>query len=147
MADTRTPEQRRRIMQSVGQKATKPEMALRRLLHGRGYRYRVNQRRLPGTPDLVFPRRRCVIFVHGCFWHGHGCAKGKAPKSRLDYWGPKIARNRERDRAVAESLEKQGWRVMTVWQCEVGETDALWKRTVEFLGPPKKAIDFRVAIG
>lgn len=112
-------------MQSVKSKDTKPEMAVRRLLHSRGYRYRLHRKDLPGKPDIVFPGRKKAIFVHGCFWHWHGCAKGQLPKSRLDYWQPKLAKNIERDRTKQEQLESQGWQVLVVWQCETGDLDEL----------------------
>lgn len=134
--DTRTPEQRRRIMQSVGQKNTGPELAVRRIAHGLGYRFRLHRRDLPGTPDLVFSSRRKVVFVHGCFWHGHGCAKGRLPRSREDYWGPKIERNKERDEQACAELRATGWDVMTVWQCEAKESGKIVEKLVTFLGPP-----------
>jgi len=123
-------------MQSVGTKDTGPEVAVRRLLHGLGYRYRLHRRDLPGSPDIVFPGRRKVIFVHGCYWHGHGCSKGKLPKSRLDYWEPKIARNRQRDAEKEAALRKAGWDVLTLWQCEVKDLEALRPRLLVFLGSP-----------
>src|SRR5712664_2810518 len=102
MADTRTKEQRSRIMKSVGTYHTGPELTVRRLLHRLGYRYRLHRRDLPGRPDIVFPGRRKAIFIHGCFWHGHDCSKGKLPKSRTEYWTAKIRANQDRDaRAVA----------------------------------------------
>ena len=119
--DTRSPEQRRRIMQSVKQKDTAPEMVVRRLLHAAGYRYRLHRKDLPGRPDIVFGGRRKVIFVHGCFWHAHGCSKGQAPKSKVNYWGPKLAQNAERDARNVRSLEEAGWQVLTVWECETKE--------------------------
>jgi DNA mismatch endonuclease (patch repair protein) len=134
MADTRTQEQRRRIMQSVGQKDTLPEMLVRRLAHALGHRFRLHRRDLPGRPDLVFPRARKVIFVHGCYWHGHGCAKGQLPKSRIDYWGPKIARNRQRDAEAVDKLESSGWSVMTIWQCEAIQPEKLLRILKGFLG-------------
>src|SRR5690348_10768683 len=97
MADTRTPAQRSRIMASVQQRNTGPEWIVRRLLHSNGHRYRLHSKKLPGKPDIVFGARKKAIFVHGCFWHGHDCAKGRSPKSRLDYWGPKLEANRRRD--------------------------------------------------
>lgn len=139
--DTRTPEQRRRIMQSVRQKNTGPEMAVRRAAHRLGYRYRLHVA-MPGKPDLVFPRRRRIVFVNGCFWHGHkGCQKGAAPKSRQSYWLPKIRRNIERDAAVATALASEGWDVLTIWQCETLDSEALQARLRAFLGPPKNPID------
>ena len=133
MVDRVSPERRRYIMQRVGSRDTKPEMVVRRMLHALGYRYRLHRKDLPGRPDLAFPRRRKAIFVNGCFWHGHGCHLGQLPKSRLEYWGPKIRANRDRDERKAAELEAQGWRVMTVWQCELKEPDTALDRMVEFL--------------
>lgn len=125
MVDTRSPEQRRRIMQAVGTKNTRPEWVVRRWLYGRGYRYRLHPKTLPGRPDIVLPGRGLAIFVHGCFWHGHKCDKGRAPKSKLDYWGPKLLANRERDARKATELEDLGWRVLTVWECETKDEEML----------------------
>jgi len=133
LADTRTPAQRRHIMQSVKQADTGPEMIVRRLLHGMGYRYRLHRKDLPGRPDIVFGGRRKVVFVHGCFWHGHGCDKGQLPKSRLDYWAPKIEANMARDQKARRALEDDRWRVLEVWQCEIGDTRTLADRLVRFL--------------
>jgi DNA mismatch endonuclease (patch repair protein) len=88
---------------------------------------------LPGTPDIVFSARRKAIFVHGCFWHGHDCPKGRAPKSRLEYWGPKLKANRSRDARNATELEALGWQALTIWQCETKEPDTLLKRLTDFL--------------
>jgi DNA mismatch endonuclease, patch repair protein len=134
MADTRTPEQRRRIMQSVKGKDTTPEMVVRRLAFGAGYRYRLHSKALPGTPDLVFPARRKVIFVNGCFWHGHGCSKGRLPKSRPEFWGPKIDRNKQRDADALERLRLLGWKALTIWQCETKDSGALRRTLIKFLG-------------
>jgi len=134
MADTRTPEQRRRIMQAVRTKNTGPEMVVRSAVHRMGFRFRLHRKDLPGTPDLVFPSKRKVIFVHGCYWHGHDCSKGHLPKSRLGYWGPKIARNRERDSANVTALKAAGWQALVVWQCETRQTGALRRRLSRFLG-------------
>lgn len=133
MPDTRTPETRRRIMQSVGTQNTGPEMIVRRLLHKAGYRYRLHRRSLPGTPDIVFPAKRKVIFVNGCYWHGHRCSKGRLPKSRLDYWGPKIEKNKARDRRNVAALRRLGWKALTVWQCQTKDLDRLRARLVDFL--------------
>jgi DNA mismatch endonuclease (patch repair protein) len=119
MADTRTPDQRRRIMQSVGTKHTGPETKVRRTLHALGFRFRLHRKDLPGSPDIVLPKWRVAIFVHGCFWHGHGCAKGQPPKSRPDYWLPKIEANRARDRRNEKQLREQTWEVLTIWQCQI----------------------------
>lgn len=120
-------------MSQVGTKDTKPEMLVRRALHRLGYRYRLHRRDLPGSPDLVFPSRQKAIFVHGCFWHGHGCKWGKLPKSRLDYWKPKIETNRERDIKNMAALAEQGWEATVVWQCELKHPDEVLKRIVAFL--------------
>ncbi|SPF51510.1 DNA mismatch endonuclease of very short patch repair [Candidatus Sulfopaludibacter sp. SbA4] len=133
MADTRTPEQRRRIMQAVKTRDTGPELTVRRILFQLGYRYRLNAKKLPGRPDIVLPGGKRAIFVHGCFWHGHGCAKGQAPKSRLDYWEPKLKANRERDAAQLRALEELGWSVLTIWQCETHDRETLTARLKRFL--------------
>ena len=133
MADTRTKEQRRRIMQAVRGKDTGPEWEVRRLLHRFGYRYRLHRKDLPGKPDLVFPSRSKAIFVHGCFWHAHGCRYGRLPKSRLDYWLPKLKQNRKRDAQKNAQLEMLGWQVLTVWQCEIKDLDALTDSLCTFL--------------
>ena len=134
MADTRTPEQRRRIMQAVKTRDTGPELTVRRVLFRLGYRYRLNAKKLPGHPDIVFPGRMRAIFVHGCFWHGHGCAKGLAPKSRLDYWEPKLRANRRRDAAQLLALQNLGWSVLTIWQCETHDEERLASNLKCFLG-------------
>ena len=120
-------------MSKVGQKDTKPELMLRRALHAQGYRYRLHRRDLPGSPDLVFPARRKAIFVHGCFWHGHGCRWGKAPKSRAEYWLPKIEANKARDNRVLTLLGDKGWQAMVVWQCELRDLSSTVERVVTFL--------------
>jgi DNA mismatch endonuclease (patch repair protein) len=107
-------------MKAVRRKDTAPEMRVRRLLHGAGYRYRLHVTGLPGSPDIVFPSRRKVIFVHGCFWHGHDCRAGRPPQSRTDYWLPKIARNQQRDSLALSELSRMGWDSIIVWQCEAG---------------------------
>lgn len=143
--DTRTPEQRRRIMQAVKSENTGPELVVRRLLHGMGYRYRLHRRELPGKPDIVFLSRRKAIFVHGCFWHGHDCPKGRLPKSRLDYWQMKLDKNRERDRTKAEELQKLGWSVLTIWQCETSDLEGLSIRLQDFVG--KKEMQSTSGVG
>ena len=133
MVDNRTVEVRSRIMASVGQEDTGPEMTVRRLLHGMGYRYGLHRRDLPGKPDLVFRPRRKVVFVHGCFWHGHYCLKGRLPTSNVDYWTEKIRRNRERDAQNVMDLEDHGWKVCVVWECETKDLDDLGRRLIRFL--------------
>jgi DNA mismatch endonuclease (patch repair protein) len=102
-----------------------------------GFRFRLHQKKLPGSPDLVFPRYRSVIFVNGCFWHGHTCKKGRPPKSRLDFWQPKIQHNRNRDSTAIKALEADNWRVLTVWQCETKDAIELQQRLKRFLGRRK----------
>lgn len=128
-------------MQAVKGKDTGPEWTVRRLLHRAGYRYLLHDRRLPGRPDIVFPARSKGIFVNGCFWHGHDCAKGRLPKTRLDYWSPKIEANRERDARKRAELEAMGWDVLVIWQCETKEIEALKSRLWTFLEQGQKAID------
>jgi len=114
---------------------TKPELIVRSLLHGLGYRFRLHRRDLPGKPDLVFPARQKVIFVHGCFWHQHrGCADGRLPKSRTSYWVPKLLRNHRRDRSCRAKLARLGWRSCVIWDCQTKDRDRLQKRLVRFLG-------------
>ena len=120
MPDTMTPQQRHLCMSHNRSRDTRPELAVRRELWRRGYRYRVNVRKLPGTPDIVLGKYRTVIFVNGCFWHGHkGCRKYTVPKSNAAFWKAKVARNRERDMLDCQRLETIGWSVVTVWECEL----------------------------
>jgi DNA mismatch endonuclease (patch repair protein) len=116
-ADTVTPATRSRMMAAVKGKNTKPEMAIRSALHKRGYRFRLHSKDLPGKPDLVFATRNAVLFVHGCFWHGHNCHLFRWPKSRKDFWRDKIGTNIERDRRQYQALAEAGWRIGTVWEC------------------------------
>jgi DNA mismatch endonuclease (patch repair protein) len=120
-------------MRAVGTKNTGPELQLRKLLHNAGYRFRLHKKELPGRPDLVFPGRRKVIFVHGCFWHGHRCSKGRAPKSKTDYWAPKLAANQARDARNISDLNQLGWDALVVWQCELKEPVAALQRVEKFL--------------
>lgn len=140
MVDNRTPESRSRLMSRIGSKHTKPELVVRKLLHGLGYRYRLHRKDLPGRPDVVFTGRKKAIFVHGCFWHGHGCKIGRLPKSNQAFWSHKIERNRQRDHEKSSELEQIGWAVATVWQCELKQLQSLERRLRDFLGPTK-AID------
>lgn len=117
--DVLTIEQRRLNMSRIRGRDTKPELMLRRALHAKGFRFRLQDSRLPGRPDIVFPKYQSVILVHGCFWHGHGCALFKWPSTRKEFWEKKIIQNRQRDeRAIAALLEK-GWRVLVVWECSL----------------------------
>jgi DNA mismatch endonuclease (patch repair protein) len=117
MVDVLTPEQRRLNMSRIRGRDTKPEMLLRRGLHARGLRFRLHRRDLPGRPDLVFPRFHAVIFVHGCFWHGHSCPMFKMPATRVAFWRSKIGQNRKRDWTAQAKLVEEHWRVFTVWEC------------------------------
>jgi DNA mismatch endonuclease (patch repair protein) len=128
-------------MKSVGTANTGPEMIVRRALHRLGYRFRLHPKHLPGRPDIAFPARKKAIFVHGCFWHGHDCQKGRAPKSKLEYWGPKLTANIERDARKEAELMALGWNVCTLWQCQLADADELEPRLIAFLGPRKNAID------
>lgn len=135
--DALTPQQRSAAMAAVRGKDTAPELSVRKLLYGLGYRYRLHAKDLPGHPDIVFRRRRCVVFVNGCFWHGHDCPRGSAPSSNVEFWQTKIGKNRERDRRVRGELRKGGWRVLTVWQCETKGVAQLRRRLFRFLGEPR----------
>ena len=120
MPDNRTPDQRHRNMAAVHSVSTKPELKLRHVLWNNGFRYKVNDRRLPGHPDIVLPKYRTVIFVHGCFWHCHkNCKKATIPKTNTDFWTAKITRNQQRDQEVWRQLEAKGWFVITVWECQL----------------------------
>ena len=119
MADVLTPAQRRLNMSRIRGRDTKPEMLVRRGLHARGFRFRLHRRDLPGCPDLVFPGYRAVVFVHGCFWHGHSCAMFKLPVTRADFWATKIEGNRRRDARVLQDLSAAGWRTLVLWECDL----------------------------
>ena len=124
------PSERSEIMSRVRAKDTRPEMLVRRLVFAEGYRYRLHDRKLPGCPDLVFRGRAKVIFVHGCFWHRHeACALARMPKSRLDFWEPKLTANKERDMRNRKLLAKEGWKVLTIWECQLKDTERM-KRTI-----------------
>ena len=138
MVDTVAPETRSRMMAQVKSKGTKPEMRVRRLLHGLGYRYRLHRRDLPGHPDLVFVARRKVVFVNGCFWHCHAdCGRARVPGSNRDYWLAKLAGNQARDARNVALLETQGWAVKTVWECQLADLSEVADKLVSFLGPAK----------
>lgn len=120
-------------MSRVRNKDSKPEMVVRRLVHSMGYRYRLHAGRLPGRPDLIFPSRKKVIFVHGCFWHLHDCANVRIPKSRLEFWETKLQGNRERDARVLVELEELSWSVLVIWECETYFNVDLKAKIAEFL--------------
>jgi DNA mismatch endonuclease (patch repair protein) len=120
VVDQLSPQARSANMSRVRSKDTQPELRVRRLLHRAGYRFRLHRRDLPGSPDIVLPRYRTAIFVHGCFWHGHeGCRRSKLPATRTDFWRAKIDRNRTRDEANARALGSLGYQVVTLWECEL----------------------------
>lgn len=152
--DVLTPEQRQLNMSRIRGRDTKPEMLVRRALHARGLRYRLHDRTLPGRPDLVFARYRAAVFVHGCFWHRHGCAMSNLPATRQEFWRTKLASNATRDRKAIDALEAAGWRVLVVWECalrgparrpesEVAETAARFIRESSdpLLELPTKMVD------
>lgn len=134
MTERITAEQRRLNMAAVRAKDTGPERAVRSILHRLGLRFRLHQRGLPGTPDIVLKRHKVVVFVHGCFWHHHDCPRGKLPSTRTDFWVPKLQRNAERDKANAALLRRLGWRVLTVWECELREPRKLVRRLARAFG-------------
>ena len=135
MPDVLTPEQRRFCMSRIQGRDTKPEMIVRRMLHALGYRYRLHVRALPGTPDLVFPSRGKIIFVHGCFWHRHNCRYGRVrPATRREFWRRKLEGNQQRDRQTRRKLRRMGWDVLTVWECQTRAPDVLLGRLVRYLG-------------
>lgn len=117
--DSLTPERRSALMKRVKRSDTKPEITLRKALHKLGFRYVIGDRRLPGTPDLAFPKHKAAVFVQGCFWHGHDCRQGRSPTSNVGYWVPKIDANRARDARKEQGVRDLGWRVFTVWECEL----------------------------
>lgn len=139
MSDRVPAAKRSEIMRSVKPEDTGPEIAVRKMLHRLGYRYRLHAKDLPGKPDIAFPSRRKVIFVHGCFWHGHRCPYGRLPKSRLEYWQPKIEANRARDARKTSELRRAGWGTAVVWQCELKDSARTLKKLALFLGEPGAA--------
>jgi DNA mismatch endonuclease (patch repair protein) len=133
-----TPELRSRIMRAVKSSDTAPELAVRRMVHRLGFRFRLHRKDLPGKPDLVFPKLRKVIFVHGCFWHGHTCARGaRMPKSNADYWQGKIGRNVTRDAKHLSALKELKWQAAIVWECELKDQARLQRRLEAFLSALK----------
>ncbi|MBR7617796.1 DNA mismatch endonuclease Vsr [Phenylobacterium sp. 20VBR1] len=142
MTDVYGPEKRSAVMRQVKGKDTSPEMKVRKALTALGARYRLHRKDLPGSPDIVLPGRRLAIFVHGCFWHGHDCARGaRVPKANRDYWVAKVGRNRARDVVSREALAALGWRVETIWECDLKDEAVLRARLAGLLGasPPSRA--------
>lgn len=135
MTDVYSPAKRSAVMRRVKGKDTSPELKVRKALTGLGARYRLHRKDLPGSPDIVLPGRRLALFVHGCFWHGHDCARGaRVPKANRDYWLAKVARNRARDVASRAALEAAGWRVETLWECDLKDAAILRGRLEDLLG-------------
>lgn len=137
MVDTLSPSERGARMALVKGRDTKPEMIVRRMLHAMGYRYRLHAKDLPGKPDIILRPRRKAIFVHGCFWHRHpdpNCKRSRLPKSRLDFWEPKLEANAARDRLAVERLEAMGWKVLIIWECELREREQLGNKLKGFIG-------------
>ena len=138
MADTISKERRSALMSRIRSKNSKVELLIRSLVHRMGYRFRLHRKGLPGKPDLVFPSRKKAIFVHGCFWHWHpdpNCKRARMPKSRQEFWRPKLEGNRRRDRENREKLDDLGWEVLEIWECEVGDLDQIQSRIKAFLDP------------
>lgn len=131
--DPLSQSERSERMSRIHHADTKIELAVRRLVHGMGYRYRLHVKDLPGHPDLVFRSRKKVIFVHGCFWHQHGCNQYRMPKSRIAFWGPKLGKNLERDQKTLDMLLEKGWSVLIIWECEMKDAKALRDRIRNFL--------------
>lgn len=137
MADNLTVAQRRKAMSSVKSRDTAPERAVRSVLHRLGYRFRLHGSDLPGSPDIMLPKHRAVILVHGCFWHGHRCRGNRvAPKTNIAYWQNKVQRNRRRDRRNLAALRRAGWRTLVVWECQIGHA-VLSSRLLAFLSNPR----------
>lgn len=134
MPDRFTPQERSRIMSLVKGRDTKPEKIVRSLLHMMGYRFRLHRNDLPGKPDIVLPKRRKAIFVHGCFWHGHaGCRRAGRPKSNADFWNKKIDANMARDKKTQAELKNSGWDFLVIWQCEMKDLEKLQVNLKRFL--------------
>jgi DNA mismatch endonuclease, patch repair protein len=140
VSDVFSQEKRSAVMRRVKGRDTTPELTVRKALTRLSARYRLHRKDLPGHPDIVMPGRRLALFVHGCFWHGHDCARGaRVPKQNRDYWLAKVARNRARDERSREALAALGWRVETIWECDLKDAEALEARLVALLGSPGRA--------
>lgn len=138
MADTISKKKRSEVMAKIRAKNTKPEIAIRSLLHGMGYRFRNHASKLPGKPDVCLAKHRTVIFIHGCFWHNHcRCRDGRLPKSNLAYWRPKIEGNVARDKKHKRALRYRGWRVLTIWECELKNIERLQNKIDKYLRGPR----------
>lgn len=143
MTDTISPEKRSKNMRAIRSKGMKPEITVRRIVHRMGYRFRLHRKDLPGKPDMVFPGRHAVIFVHGCFWHQHpdpNCGDARLPKSNTGYWQPKLARNQARDADNIAALKAQGWRVLVIWECQIKDVSLLKQCLSNFLDSPRPSM-------
>lgn len=144
MTDIHTPEQRSRNMAAIHSKDTKPEIVVRTVLHSLGYRFRLHRKDLPGTPDIVLPKYQTVIFVHGCFWHSHDCRYGRVtPATRSEFWSEKRVRTIARDQRKIQALKELDWRVLTIWECEIRNYDALNRFLRESLNHPDSQVKTR----
>jgi DNA mismatch endonuclease (patch repair protein) len=137
--DTLSPEKRSRMMSGIRGRDTAPELVVRSVAHRLGLRFRLHAKNLAGRPDLVFPKHRTVLFVHGCFWHRHDCGLAAVPKTRTEFWLAKFVANQQRDRRVREVLEMQGWRVLEIWECETREPERVRQRLLVDFGFGAKA--------
>lgn len=141
--DRLTPDRRSALMRKVRGKDTKPEIAVRKMLFAAGYRFRLHRRDLPGSPDIVLPGRRKIVFVHGCFWHAHRCRYGRTPKTRKDFWEAKRAANVRRDGNVKRALRRLGWKVVVIWECQLrGDNRLVMRQLATFLGRSMNATSF-----
>ena len=137
--DPLTKAERSERMSHIRNANTKPEMLVRRLIHAMGYRYRLHAKDLPGHPDIVFRSRKKVIFIHGCFWHQHGCRQYRQPRTRRNFWEAKLAKNKTRDAATRKRLRKMGWKLLTVWECQISDVSKLKAKITCFLEQPQLA--------
>ncbi|WP_187781906.1 very short patch repair endonuclease [Gimesia chilikensis] len=126
--DVFSPEKRSEVMSKIGSKNTKPEILVRKVLHSLGMRFRLHRKDLAGTPDIVLPKYKTVVFVHGCFWHGHSCPKGQRPATNVEFWNSKIEKNIKNDSRVGRVLRSKGWHVFTIWECQTKDMDFLSKK-------------------
>ena len=148
MADRLRPDERSRLMAKVRSRNTRPEIAVRRIVHQMGYRFRLHREDLPGRPDIVLPRLGKVILVHGCFWHGHDCRHGRREsKTNVGYWRAKIERNRDRDVCAAKELEAAGWSVLTIWECDLKDEVGIHRRLSAFLSSDRARCPTPIPIG
>ncbi|MBX9647154.1 MAG: very short patch repair endonuclease [Xanthobacteraceae bacterium] len=140
MVDHLSREQRSENMRAVRSKNTAPEMMARKAAHRLGLRFRLHRSDLPGSPDFVLPKHRTAFFVHGCFWHGHGCSRSKLPQTNVEFWREKIRKNRVRDKRACRALQNSGWRVITLWQCELGSLTGTCSQLSILVAPARAAI-------